>query len=143
MRPPVLDTLGLNLALAEFCEDFARRTQLDISYTGTEIPIRNEAVRITLFRCLQEALANVAQHSEASGATVRLGQIDSKIVLEIQDDGRGIDGADLEAISQTGGGLGLLGMREWIEMLGGRLEINTGPATGTRILAELEREVEQ
>lgn len=140
LRPPVLDTLGLNLALDEFCKDFARRTHLEIQYDGTEVPIHNEAARITLFRCLQEALANVAQHSGADQAKVRLSQQHSKIRLEIEDQGQGIEAADIEAIRHLTSGLGLLGMRERVEMLGGSFEVETRPGAGTRIVAELERE---
>ena len=72
LRPPALDTVGLNLTLEGFCRDFARLTHLDISYTGMETRPLPDTVNICFYRVLQEALTNVAAHAQADQVWVEL-----------------------------------------------------------------------
>ncbi len=133
LRPPALDTVGLNLTLDAFCRDFSKRTQLPIRYAGAEVRDLSDAMNICLYRVLQEALTNVATHAGATHVDVRL-QRDSAIVcLTVADDGRGLT----TRAARLGLGIGLLGMRERVEMLGGRLDIGSGPGRGTCLVARL------
>lgn len=141
LRPPVLDTLGINLALEDLCRDFSRRTQINIHYQGMEIPAQPDAIQICLYRFLQEALTNVAEHARASHILVNLELHDSQINLSVQDNGQGIDGDKDKLVSQNSKGMGLLGMRERLRLLYGKLEIDSDKDSGTRVVARLPVEV--
>jgi len=128
LRPPALDTVGLDPALDGFCRSFARRTQIAIDYRGTELPPMPNAVSTSLYRFLQEALANVAKHAHADRVGVVL-RCDGKTVsLSVEDDGRGFDRAATFSPSGWPVGIGLMGMQERLKSLGGRLEVDSEPA---------------
>jgi signal transduction histidine kinase len=137
LRPPALDAVGLNPTLEGFCRDFARRTQLSIDYLGTELPTLPETSSICFYRFLQEALANVAKHACASQIAVVLRcSTDKTITLSVEDDGQGFDRqAMLSASWRTG--IGLLGIQERFESLGGWIEIETQPGQGTRLVGHM------
>jgi signal transduction histidine kinase len=132
LRPPALETLGLNDTLEDFCSQFAARTRLDIGYRGEEITDLSDAQEICLYRLLQEALANIAVHARATAAEVALQRQRSVVQLTVADNGRGMDPASLD--SQDGSGIGLLGMRERLEMIGGHLKIESRD-NGTTLIA--------
>lgn len=135
LRPPELDTLGLDAALEEFCEDFAQRTRLKIRYSGQELPELADAIRISFYRFLQEALTNVVKHAQASEVNVKLTHSDHQVCLSIADNGRGFL-VILPAQAHSGPqGLGLLGMKERFEQLGGSITIASRLGEGTTITA--------
>ncbi|MCB0179360.1 MAG: GAF domain-containing protein [Anaerolineae bacterium] len=135
LRPPELDTLGLDAALEEFCEDFAQRTRLKIRYEGFELPELADAIRISFYRFLQEALTNVVKHAEASEVKVKLSHNNHQVCLSIADNGRGFL-VILPAQAHSGAqGLGLLGMKERFEQLGGSINIASRLGQGTTITA--------
>ncbi|HXX71999.1 MAG TPA: PAS domain S-box protein [Candidatus Acidoferrum sp.] len=125
LHPPLLDELGLVSAIEEYAKGFSKRSGIEVrlelpSYTN-RMPIECETA---LFRIVQEALGNMQRHSRTSTGAIRLRQDSNEVVLEISDSGRGIAG-----ISQTGDGtlgVGILGMRERMRQLGGRLGISSG-----------------
>ncbi len=131
LRPPELDTIGLNLTLEDFCQEFSARTRIAIDYSGMELASVPDAVSIVFYRVLQEALANVAKHAQAKRVKVSLDAESAAIRLMIEDDGQGFD------LSQPrqGRGIGLVGMRERVEQLTGRLELTSHPGRGTRLVA--------
>ena len=137
LRPPALDALGLNDTLDDFCAQFAVRTRLDISYQGEPVPDIADAQEISLYRFLQEALANAAMHAEASKVEVVLRRNRSTVRLTVSDDGNGMDSGILDDVNRRG--LGIVGMRERIEALGGRFTID-GSSRGTTITATLPLE---
>lgn len=93
----------------------------------------DKAVALNLFRVTQEALHNIGKHSGAKHVQVRLTSSDKELTLSIFDDGRGFDVEEsLQSV-----GLGLISMRERIEMLGGQFEILSSPGKGTQILARV------
>jgi signal transduction histidine kinase len=134
LRPPALDTLGLNDTLDDFCTQFATRTRLRITYRGEDMNDLDDAQEICLYRLLQEALANVAVHAGASGAEVILSRNSGTVRLAVADDGRGLDAG--AADDGASSGLGLVGMRERLEMLGGSLSIESN-AHGTMLIGAL------
>ena len=134
LRPPALDTLGLNDTLDDFCAQFARRTRIEITYSGHDTSGLGDAHEISLYRFLQEALTNVAKHAYATHVDVLLTGGDAGVLLTVSDDGHGITATD--AGDAGGHGIGLVGMRERIEALGGRFEISSGTA-GTVVTATL------
>lgn len=131
LRPPALDHIGLNGTLEGLCRDFARRTQLSIKYRGANLPPIPGSVAIALYRVVQEALTNVGRHADASEVRVTLDYDADTIELSIWDDGRGFD------VYTSMNGIGISGMRERIELFGGRLEIDTAPGQGTNVVATL------
>jgi PAS domain S-box-containing protein len=137
LRPPVLDAVGLNPTLKGFCRDFAERTQLSIDYLGLELPMLPEVINICLYRFLQEALTNVAKHACASQVRVALRCDAQTVGLWVEDDGRGFDTQARLSVAGWPMGIGLLGMQERLESLGGRLEIESRPGQGTRLVAHL------
>jgi len=137
LRPPALDTLGLNSTLEGFCRGFATCTQLSIDYRGLELPMLPEAATICLYRFLQEALTNVAKHACASQVNVALHCDADEVTLSVEDDGRGFDGQSELSVSGWPMGIGLLGMQERLESLGGGLEIDSQPGLGARLVAHV------
>lgn len=130
LRPPSLDQLGLSATLAAHCRDFAGRTQLAIEYAALVEPALDPGAQIALYRAVQEALTNVARHAEAARVEVALGSDAGEAFARVTDDGRGF-----EPERATAGGVGLRGMRERLELLGGRLTISAGPNGGTVLTA--------
>ena len=131
MRPPVLDDFGLVAAIEFMARGLVRRAGVRIEVAGprTRLPVEIET---NLYRIAQEALANVVRHAQATVARVRIHVGGSEVVLEVRDDGRGfvVD----EAFSRRGErGIGLLGMQERIDALGGRLTIQSSPGGGTTV----------
>jgi signal transduction histidine kinase len=137
LRPPALDAVGLNPTLAGFCLEFSQRTRLAIEYHGLDLPELPEAASICLYRCLQEALTNAAKHAAADQVRVVLSRDPEMLCLSVEDDGRGFDGAAWPSGSAWPKGIGLLGIQERLELLGGRLEIDSRPGEGTRLVASL------
>jgi signal transduction histidine kinase len=135
LRPPSLDAVGLNAAIEGLCRSFARQTQLTIDYAGAVLPPLEGALDIMLYRVLQEALTNVAKHAGAKHVQVDLCLEGDTVRLSVQDDGRGFE--NLAGVVEGGQckGMGLLGMRERVVLLGGSLEIESLPGCGTRLVA--------
>lgn len=134
LRPPALDSVGLGPTLEDCCHDFATWTHLSIDYRGQDPPLLPEPVSITLYRFLQEALTNVARHAAASQVRVILDHDAESVALSVQDDGHGFGGSTARA-SGPSPGIGLVGMRERLESLGGTLDVESSPETGTRVAA--------
>lgn len=144
LRPPALDAVGLTPALEGYCREFSRRTQLPIRFSAAgETPPLPDLYNITLYRFLQEALANVAKHARASQVWVRLDVQEGGVRLSIRDDGAGfaqtLSGPVTTPINRPDGsaGMGILGMQERLGLLNGRLEINARPGEGSQVIGWL------
>jgi PAS domain S-box-containing protein len=133
LRPTVLDDLGLIPALHTFMKDFMKRTGVRASLTAyaavNQLPIGQSAV---LYRVTLEALNNVAIHAQASAVEVEIKKLPDWICLTITDDGKSFD---VKSVLRTKGNgrLGLLGMRERLEMVGGKFSIKSTPGHGTTV----------
>lgn len=137
LRPPALDTVGLDLTLAELCRSFSRRTHLAISYSGTELPLLPGEVDVSLYRFVQEALTNVANHAQATHVAVEM-TYDTRdgVCLIVRDNGRGFEVRPKNDPGlHSAYGLGLMGLQERLELLGGWLAITSAPEQGTTLLA--------
>ena len=137
LRPPSLDTAGLDAALAALCRDFSQHTRLSIDYAGQEVPKMPDTVGICFFRFLQEALTNAGRHSGAKRVWVKLRHDAEAITLSVEDDGRGFDREAVLSVQGRGTGLGLLGMQERLMSVGGQLEIESRSGHGTRLVARV------
>ena len=132
LRPGVLDKFGLAAAIEWQCEEFSRRMDIKCSYdVPKEELVLNTEVSTALFRILQEALTNVARHSQAKSARVELKVDKSKISLEVSDDGKGISNEEIKSPTS----LGLLGMRERVEFRKGSFSISGHRGKGTIVRA--------
>lgn len=140
LRPTALDTLGLNANLEGLCHEVSRRANVPIVYVGAEVPPLPDEVAICLYRVLQEALTAVVRHGQADRLRVTLQHDAEAVAMSVEGDGRGFDAAVLLSSDKSPGSLGLLGMRERLELLGGRLEIVSRPQGGTRLVATVPAE---
>jgi PAS domain S-box-containing protein len=137
LRPSVLDDLGLIPALHAFMEGLTTRTGVRASLTAFAAVERSDtAKRTVLFRVAQEALTNVARHAHASRAEVKIRKLDDAICMTITDNGKGFR-QELVLHSKKKNRLGLLGMRERVQMVGGNLVVHSAPGKGTTIRVQI------
>jgi signal transduction histidine kinase len=129
LRPTVLDDGGLLPALAGYAQQFMQRTGIAVELQTRDATRElTPAVQSSLFRIVQEALANCAKHAKARNVSIRLSTDSDRVSLVIADDGVGF-----EFETQNTRGLGLLTMRERAEFAGGSFNLETRPGQGTRI----------
>ncbi len=137
LRPAALDDLGLIPALHAYTKQLAKNGNLKIhltAFAGVEA-VESEK-RTVLYRVAQEALINVERHAKATEVEVRLTAIPGAVRLEIHDNGKSFQ--VLQALSpKTNQRLGLLGLRERVEMVGGTVHIESAPGHGTTVRAEI------
>jgi PAS domain S-box-containing protein len=139
LRPLVLDDLGFAAAANWYVDQFSARTGLPVELILPDRdPERGDAIATALFRVLQESLTNVARHARATKVYVRLDFLDGSWVLSVRDDGIGFmhDRGKL-------GDMGLVGMRERAQILGGKFSITTAPGAGTLIEVFIPAELVQ
>ena len=136
LRPSVLDDLGLIPALRCLTERVSQRSSLGI-ILACSVPERlPPAVETALYRIVQESLTNVAKHARASKVEIRLSQEGPQLCGSIRDNGVGFD-LD-EVITREGArGLGLVGIRERVESMGGTLSVHSWPGMGTELLINI------
>jgi PAS domain S-box-containing protein len=137
LRPAVLDDLGLIPALHSFAKLFSKRTRIHVSFTAyAGVEQLDIAKRTVLFRVAQEALTNVDRHAHAHRVEVNIQKLNDGIGMKIKDDGKSFS---VEGQLRTKGGkrLGLLGMRERVEMVGGTFCVESTPGKGTAIEVEI------
>jgi signal transduction histidine kinase len=131
LHPPLLEELGLGRALRGYVDGFSKRSGIDVTLKAQpELPRLGFEVELTVFRIVQEALANVHRHSQSPTAVITLVHDADGVVLEIADQGRGM------ANGNTSAGVGIASMRERVRLLRGRLEIASS-SSGTTIRAFL------
>lgn len=134
LRPAALDHLGLEAAVRQNAESISERYGLKIQVEpfgiATRLPHNVETI---LYRIVQEALTNVVRHARASRVDVVLKARGDRVVVVVEDNGAGFDPAQIG----EGKHIGLLGMRERADTLGGSLTIESGPGKGTTIVAEV------
>ncbi len=127
-----LDFLGLSAAAERLCRDFGNQYGIDLDYQIKNIPPRLDGAKaLCFYRILQESLQNVAKHSRATRVVVELNGKGNTLILKIVDNGVGFD---LEQ-ARFASGLGLVSMRERLNLIGGKLEIVSQDGLGTRLVA--------
>lgn len=137
LRPAVLDDLGLIPALQAFMKRLAKETGLRASLTAFPGPDGlSSAQRTALYRVAQEALTNVVRHAQAGRVDVSLRRLPDAMWMQIRDDGRSFD-VERTWRGRKSRSLGLIGMRERVEMLGGSLSIDSAPGRGTTLQAQI------
>lgn len=132
LRPAELDELGLEVAIENYLQQWTANTGIPVDFQASNadaVPLEAE-VMIALYRVVQEALTNVARHAKATLVEVKL-DLKKPVCVSIRDNGSGFDPHQVKKR------LGLLGMQERLEIVGGNLEIDASPGRGTRIRARV------
>ena len=138
LRPAILDDIGLIPAIDSHIKDFAKRTGISIRFkvfTYAKIDELDTVQRTAFYRVVQEALINVNKHAEASLVKMSLQRHDGTLHMEINDNGKSFS-VDRMLRSRKRKRLGLLGMRERMEIIGGKFAIESSPGKGTTVYAQ-------
>jgi signal transduction histidine kinase len=133
LRPPNLESKMLPEALREYVTDWSRQNGIAADVKVDGVSAISLAGDEALFRVAQEALANVARHSNARHVSVEVANREEEIILRVEDDGDGFE------LGQVEKGVGLDSMRERLEAIGGRLSISSGSSHGTQVIAAVRR----
>lgn len=137
LRPTVLDDLGLIPALHSYMRDFMKQTGIRIHFSAfAGVEQLRSSKRTIVYRIAQSALTNIAKHAKASQGKVSIKQVKGFICLEINDNGKGFE-VERTLFAKRYQRLGLIGMRERVEMVGGRFAIESAPGQGTTIRATI------
>lgn len=141
LRPPVLDDLGIIAAMDKYINQFSNHYQINTKFSAPEdkLIIGNE-VSLALYRILQESLTNICKHASASYVNIKLIKTASTIILIISDNGLGLKPGDLE-IARQNNRLGVYGMKERVELLGGTFNLHSISNSGTTITVTLPIDV--
>ncbi len=138
LRPSVLDDLGLESAISWYADKHLKSRGIAVRCEFADLhgrlPPQHETA---VFRVVQEAISNIDRHARAESVLIQASTRDHHLVVEVEDDGAGFDERAFVTPDRAGRGWGLLGMRERVEMLGGRLDIHSAPGKGTHLLVEV------
>jgi two-component system sensor histidine kinase DegS len=144
LRPMTLDDLGLVPSLRKYAQDFEEkhsiRTKFDLLGKEKRLP---SAMEVAIYRLVQEAFSNVLKHANASYISLEMTFQKQMVKITVQDNGIGFQVARLEEKSGETGHFGLVGMRERVELLDGRFEIESGENKGTKIIMIVPIEIEK
>jgi PAS domain S-box-containing protein len=133
LRPTILDDLGVVPAVEFLAEGLASRTGIEIQVEGSTQGRLDPSIETTIYRVVQEALANIGRHSRARNASIRIARGSGALRCAIRDDGVGFEPARLRGDARRSG-LGLLGIRERLDAVHGRILVRSVPGAGTEIL---------
>jgi signal transduction histidine kinase len=135
MMPEALVKFGLDTALKDFCNDITQSGALKVSYQsfGVNDLVMEQSRSIALYRIIQELLNNSIRHAGASTAIVQLSKTDSILSVTVEDNGNGFDPAILE----KSGGMGWTNIRNRVEFMNARLDVNSAAGKGTSVLIEI------
>lgn len=135
LRPSVLDDLGVCAGLRWYADRHLTRHGVSVRFEVADWPDRlPPELETAVFRAAQEAMTNVKRHARAEHVLVQCGLQDGHLVIEIEDDGEGFDPSAMTPRPGEARGLGLMGMRERIELFGGSVTFDAEPGEGTRVL---------
>lgn len=139
LRPAALDDLGLYSALKSYCKRYEQIFGVEVALISDIQNARFDPfIETTLYRVAQEALLNAAKYADIDDIVVTLRRKDEVLILEVIDDGRGFSTEDIEI---KGSGLGLMNMKERVELCGGTCEIHSENGKGTEVIARVGVEV--
>ncbi|GAC1637889.1 MAG: hypothetical protein NVS4B2_26880 [Chloroflexota bacterium] len=134
LRPVMLDDFGLEPTLARYLEGFQESTGIAVEYLHRQVGPLPDDVELALFRVAQECMENVRKHSQAAQVKVTLAGEYGNVTLIVEDSGRGMVAAGQR-------GIGLAGMRERIEAVGGSIQVTSVPGEGVRVQATIAEEM--
>ena len=132
LRPPMLDALGINQAITNYCDEFSQRMNIPVNVQIEEtLNSVSDLHSIVLYRVLQEALTNITKHAQATEVWVELASEEGTLNLTVQDNGQGM------RRDESSDGIGILGMKERLALIGGELILQSTPGNGTILTARL------
>lgn len=145
LRPMALDDLGLMPTLRKYVQDFEDRTRIHTRFEVHGVEARlPSAMEVAVFRLVQEGLANVLKHSKASHAGIEITYQKQMVKVVVKDNGVGFSVEKLEAMIARGNShFGIMGMRERVELLGGRMDIESEPKAGAKLTMIIPISLEQ
>lgn len=140
LRPVSLDNMGLGETIQTYCDNFFEGHTFDIDFasSGMELVHIDDVMSISLFRIVQEVLQNVVRHADATNVVIRLDASHAFISLVIEDNGKGFIVEDRLANQDTEGDhIGLIGIAERVELIGGSFKLDSAPGQGTKIVVKV------
>jgi PAS domain S-box-containing protein len=138
MHPPLLDEAGLGPALRWYATGFTDRSGINVAVeVDDHLGRQSQEIETTVFRVVQESLTNVHRYSGSRRAWIRVMRTNGKIRAEVRDEGRGLAVASPASTKSAPLGVGIAGMRERVEQLGGTLELESARGRGTTVRATL------
>lgn len=134
LMPEALVKFGLDTALKDFCNDINQSGALKVSYQsiGLEQAAIDQTTAISVYRIVQELINNVLKHAAASTAIVQVSKTDNSISITVEDDGKGFDPSQIEKAT----GIGWSNIKHRVDLLKGKLDVNSQPGQGTSVLIE-------
>jgi signal transduction histidine kinase len=143
LRPPVLDDLGLHAALSRYVQEFQGRFHVPVEFQviGLQPKRLPPGIETAVYRIVQEALTNAAKHADAEHISVLLEEREDLVSAIVEDDGQGFAADEILHSGMEAGKLGLYGMQERAQQLGGSLVIESKPGQGTTIYVRIPIEV--
>jgi len=134
LRPSILDDLGLLPAIRWMAQRNLSPHAIRLRCEFEELPLKLPfELEIAVFRAVQEAINNVVRHAGAESVLVQIAASRDTLEIDVEDDGSGFDPAEVGGPSATGRGLGILGMKERMELIGGTAEVSSSPGGGTHV----------
>jgi len=134
LSPPVLSQLGFGAALQWLGDDLEQRHHIAIRVETEKLEGIDQEISVMLFQAVREALYNAIKHAEADEVTVRAMSKGTHVLVEVEDNGVGFELTSLDVGVGREGGFGLFNVREQLSYLGGHLEIESEPGSGTRVV---------
>lgn len=140
LRPTALDDLGLQTALANYLEEWSRRSTVAIDFHSNGLLDQRLGTQLesTIYRIVQEAVNNVIKHANAENISIILEKRGNRVLLIVEDDGVGFDAEALLQIPARNRRFGLLGMQERVALVGGSFSIESTPGVGTTVLVHID-----
>jgi PAS domain S-box-containing protein len=134
LRPSLLDHFGVLAAIREYSKNYSERTNIDVQVRGENIVEKfSPEIDILFYRCAQEALTNVAKHSEAKNVIIKIDHDGNELCMSIKDDGKGFDINENFKKHINSFGIGLFGMKERVALLNGSLRIHSEKNEGSEL----------
>ena len=145
LRPSVLDDLGLTAAMKKFVADWSKQFNIPAEFNQIGLDGKKllPEIEINLYRIGQEALNNTCKYAKANNASVLLERRDSIVSLIIEDDGIGFEASEKAIMIGDDRGMGLIGMKERAELVGGGIEIESSPGNGTTIYVRVPAQFDE
>jgi PAS domain S-box-containing protein len=145
LRPTALDDLGLHTALVNYVEQWSARTLIPVDFHSTGFDDRrlHPSVETALYRIIQESLTNVLKHAQANRVSLILEHLPDHVFAIVEDNGRGFDVEPVIGEPVKERGLGLLGMRERVALIGGTLNIESSPGVGTSVFVRIQTPLDE
>jgi signal transduction histidine kinase len=138
LRPTTLDDFGLVPSLRILSQEFSKLTNIKIKFQVSQLTERiNSKAEIAIYRIVQESFNNILKYAKATSVTLDLFRKENRVYVIVKDNGIGFDMEEISQNRQSGGGLGLINMRERAELVGGKLNINSALGKGTEVIVEI------